>query len=135
MIENNQKRRANGAAAEGGACISDYFTSSIFMDIPYIYIYIYIFLYIPAYIPWIFLKYFLYIFHLFSLGCILIHSVNRKTAQQIHQTRYTINRATHNQIQLSTCTQRQCLSSLCLAPYFLGGGSDTATWWYMVGQY
>ena len=33
----HQTHRPNGAAAEGGACVSDYFISQIFMDIPYMF--------------------------------------------------------------------------------------------------
>ena len=31
-------KRPNGAAAEGGACVSDYLISYMFMDMPYIFL-------------------------------------------------------------------------------------------------
>ena len=37
-IKQSDTQTPNGAAAEGGACVSDYFISSIFMDIPYIFL-------------------------------------------------------------------------------------------------
>ena len=39
MISNNQKHRPNGAAAEGGACVSDYLISYMFMGAQRIYTY------------------------------------------------------------------------------------------------
>ena len=66
MIYNDQKHRPNRAAvprpphrgaAEGGACVSDYFISQIFMNFPYIFhIYIYI------YIPYIHIHIYIYIY-------------------------------------------------------------------------
>ena len=46
----DQKHRPNGAAAEGGACVSDYFISSIFMDIPYMFLIYSIYIF-PRYVP------------------------------------------------------------------------------------
>ena len=48
----------NGAAAEGGTCVSDYFISQIFIAIPYI-----------------FHIYFLNISHLFPLACFSVYGV------------------------------------------------------------
>ena len=63
-MSRNKEHRPNGAAAEGGACVSDYFISSVFMDslhIPYIFhIYIYIF---PSNVPYIFPCVFLNLFN------------------------------------------------------------------------
>ena len=48
-------RPPHWGAAEGGACVSDYFISYIFIDIPYIYIHIYTFIFshiFPKYVPY-----------------------------------------------------------------------------------
>ena len=61
----DQKHRPNGAAAEGGACVSDH--KSLWICLIY-----------SLYIPYIFHIYFLAMFHIFSLVCFLIYGVNRR---------------------------------------------------------
>ena len=61
----DQKPRPNGAAAEGGACVSDHK-------------YLWICLVYSLYIPYIFHIYFLAMFHIFSLVCFLIYGVKRR---------------------------------------------------------
>ena len=70
MRENNQKHRPNGAAAEGGACVSDLFISWILMDIPYIFLIYCIF---PKYVPYI------------SLVCFLIYGVKSRSGHDASQ--------------------------------------------------
>ena len=62
----DQKHRPNGAAAEGGACVSDHK-------------YFWICLVYSLYIPHIFHIYFLVMFHIFSLVCFLIYGVKRRS--------------------------------------------------------
>ena len=67
MRENDQKHRPNGAAAEGGACVSDHK-------------YLWICLVYSLYIPYIYIFhiYFLAMFHIFSFVCFLIYGVKRR---------------------------------------------------------
>ena len=51
MIENHQKHRPNGAAAEGGACVSDDVVSQIFMDIPSMFLLYSIYIF-PKHVPY-----------------------------------------------------------------------------------
>ena len=97
--EQKQKHRGNafggapnGAAAEGGRPIGSVFLIIFFHRYIYIYIYIYIHIFVywySLYIPYIYVYtiyvyiyiyiYFLSMFHIFSLVCFLIYSVNSRS--------------------------------------------------------
>ena len=75
MTQNNQKHRPNGAAAEGGRPIgAPPKAAPVFLIILY-HKYSWIFLIYSLYMPY---KYFLIMFHIFSLVCFLISGVKRR---------------------------------------------------------